>query len=100
MNLEVKWKPSKQNPVCPANEAKGKFASSLALCGRDKATGRKVQKQYFWCSVAIKSWFSLKMQSVISPTCLLGILHMLQIHIWKVTWAQNSSLVFVSASFP
>lgn len=47
MNLEVKRKPNKQNPVCPANEAKGRFASCLALLGHDKATGQKVHRQYF-----------------------------------------------------
>lgn len=47
MNLEAKWKPDKQNSLCPANEAKGRFATRLALCGRDKATGQKVHRQYF-----------------------------------------------------
>lgn len=46
MNLEVKRKPNKQNPICTANEGKGRFVSSLGLHGCDKVTGQKAQRPY------------------------------------------------------
>lgn len=54
MNLELKRNPNKQNSLCTANEGKGRCVSILALYGCDKATGQKVQGQYFWRNVAIK----------------------------------------------
>lgn len=46
MNSSVERRPNKQNPVCTANEAKGRLENSGVLRGRDETTSQKAQRHY------------------------------------------------------